>query len=184
MADWGDGKPPVCSKYTALANNADDWGVTSAAAVPLPNDDMDFGFGAPVVSAAKNNIIVTTGEVPADKPAATPDAGDDWGDASSALAAKAIANDKLGFGGDDFRGPPAAGRDSGFGDDGFGDDSGDGFGGGVSAGLDDDDAFGDAPSGENAIDLTGTLLTGEDAYNSSAGGPIEPSRKNPTSISR
>ena len=175
MADRGDGKLPVCYKHTVSANSADDWGVTSAAALPLPNDDMHFGCGAPAVSPAKNNTIFTTREVPTHTPAATPDAGDNWGNASSAPATKTISNNDFGFGGDDFGGLPVAGCDSGFGDD--------GFGGGASADFgDDEDPFGNLPAGENAMDLTGTLLTEKITYNGRAGGPMGPPRRDPTSI--
>ena len=137
------------------------------------------------VSAVKNNnIVVNTYEVAADTPAATPDAGDYWGDASAAPAAKTVANGNFGFGGDDFGAAPVTGLDSGFGDDGFGDGPGDGFGGGASAGFGDDDPFGDAAAGGDAMDLTGTQLTGEDAYNAHAGGPIRPPGKDPTSKAR
>ena len=50
-------------------------------------------------SATKTNNAVSVVEVSANTPAATPD-GDDWGDATSALAAKAVADDDFGFGDD------------------------------------------------------------------------------------
>lgn len=169
MADWGVGKHPPHFIHCSSVNNTDDWGAGSAPAVPVPNDDMDFGFGTPVVSAnvsavKNNNTVVRTYKVSADTPAATPD-GEDWEAASSTSAAKAVAND-------DFGGAPAAGRDSGFGDDSFGDGPGEGFGGGASGGSGDDDPFENGPAGGDALDLTGTLLTGEDAYNARAGGPM------------
>lgn len=188
MADWGDGKHPLHFIHCSSANNTDDWGVSSAAAVPLPNGDMDVGFGTPAVSVnvsavKNNNTVVSTYEFPADTPAATPD-GDDWGAASSGPAAKAVANDDFGIGGDDFGGAPAAGRDSGFGDDGFGDGPGEGFGGGASGGSGDEDPFEDGPAGGDATDLNGTPPTGEDAHNARAGDPMGPPRKDPTSIFR
>ena len=145
---------------------------------------MDFGFGAPAVSAnvsavKNNNTLISTYEVPADTPAATPDVVDDWGDASAAPAANIVANGNFGFGRDDFGAAPVAGRGSG-----FGDGPRDGFGGGASAGFGDDDPFGDTAAGGDAMDLTGRQLTAEDACNARAGGPIGQPGKGPTSKAR